>query len=536
MAENQDPIGSSTAEAPPAEDGLVDAVLVERRGISMVWLVPAVAAVVGAWLAYTALTQRGPSITIRFESAAGLEANKTRIRFKDVEVGKVEAIELSDDLSRVDVHARLGKGAERYLTDQTRFWVVRAQISAGQISGLSTILSGAYIGIDPSTEGQPANNFVGLERPPPFTSDVPGRTFKLRGDTLGSLDLGSPVYFRWITVGSVVSYELDPEGDHVTLEVFVREPHDQRVRENSRFWNASGLDVSLSPEGIQVDSISLASILVGGVAFETPRLPIPAPKANEETVFRLYPNKRAAKRPIIGIKVPFQLHFEQSAAGLVAGSPVDFQGIVVGQVRDVSLTFDERILRPRISVLIDIEPERVRVTDVEISRERWREIWDAMVAQGLRARLSTHNLLTGQLEVTLDFHPGASPAEIDWEARIPEIPTVPSPIEELKAGLGEFMAKINALPLEPIGRELESSLARLNAVLRDLEQTTPALTGALERAEQTLGSIEELVAPDSQASVDLKRALREVADGARALRLLAEELEQKPEILIRGRP
>lgn len=536
MAENHDSGGAPPAEAPSAEEGIVDALLVERSGISMVWLVPVVAAVVGAWLAYTALTQRGPAITIRFESAAGLEANKTKIRFKDVEVGKVEAIELSEDLTHVDVHARLTKGSARYLTDRTRFWVVRARLSAGQVSGLGTILSGAYIGIDPSSEGESTENFIGLERPPAFTSDVPGRTFKLRSDTLGSLDLESPVYFRRITVGRVVSYELDPNGDQVTLEVFVRAPHDRRVRENTRFWNASGLDVSMSPEGFEVDSISLASILIGGVAFETPRLPLSAPTANEGTVFPLYANKRASKRPIIGIKVPFLLHFEQSAAGLVVGSPVDFQGIVVGQVSDVSLVFDERLRRPRISVLIDIEPERVRVTDVEILPERRQEIWNAMVAQGLRARLSTHNLLTGQLAVSLDFHVGAAPAKIDWGAEVPEIPTVPSPIEELKAGLGEFMAKLNSLPLEPIGNELEGALSRLNTVLGDLEQTTPALTGALERAEEALSSIEELVAPDSQVSADLKRALREIADGARALRLLAEELEEKPEILIRGRP
>ncbi len=259
-----------TSEGPGDRDGqengadvMPHAVVRSRARPSIVWLIPLVAAVVGLFLAYRAYTERGPIIVITFDSAEGLAAGSTRVKFKEVDIGLVEAVELSEDLSQVVVTANLVSGAERYLTENTRFWVVRAVVSAGQISGLGTFLSGAYIAIDPATEGEQTWRFAGLDKAPVVTSDVPGTIFRLRAETLGSIDVGSPVYYRRLRVGNVAGYALDVDGDQVRVQVFIESPYDKHVRSTTRFWDASGLDVVVSPEGLEIDTPSLFSMLVG---------------------------------------------------------------------------------------------------------------------------------------------------------------------------------------------------------------------------------------------------------------------------------
>ncbi len=523
---------SEQQETPGGGGGVAEAVVQERRGISIVWLIPVVALLIGAWLAYKAFSEAGPEILITFKTASGLEAGKTKIKYKDVEVGQVESIVLADDLSGVEVRASMVAGAENFLTENTRFWVVRARVSAGQVSGLGTIFSGAFIGMDPSQEGAAQREFVGLEEPPAFTSDEPGSVFNLRADSMGSLEIGSPIYFRWISVGEVVDYELDESGEHVAIQIFVRAPHDRRVHANTIFWNAAGFDAQMTADGFQIDSPSLVSMMIGGIAFETPGLPSKTP-VGESTVFPLYENRAATDKPVLTVREPFLLYFEQSAGGLRPGSPVSFRGIQIGEVRDVSLVFEEEDVMPRIPVLIEIQPDRVRSEGEHTVSVR--EAWDFMVAQGLRAELKTHNFLTGQLAVDLNFHPKAPPATIDWDAPVPEFPTVSSGIEAIMEGVSTFVAKLDDLPLHQIGEDLRLTLNRTSTLLKDLQGATPALTGTLENAEQTLASANSLIEPGSPARQELKRALAELAEAARSLRLLAEQLERQPESLIRGR-
>ncbi|TDI97992.1 MAG: MCE family protein [Deltaproteobacteria bacterium] len=501
-----------------ASPAVADAVIEERSRLSIVWVIPIVAVLVGTWLAYRAFTERGPLVTITFESAAGLEAGKTKVKYKDVEIGAVEQIDLSADLSGVVVQARLGREATRYLTENTRFWVVRAQVSAGRVSGLSTLFSGAYIGIDPSTEGRPQRHFQGLPVAPVVTSDVPGRLFTLRAKAGGSLEVGSPVYYRSADVGDVVASELDESGNHVTVKVFLRAPHDQRVRKNTRFWNVSGIDLRLSPEGLELDTVSLTSLLIGGAAFDTPKDQDPGGPVEEGAVFELYPNRRAMLQPKLTVKRPFLLHFEGSVGGLVDGAPVEFRGIQVGEVRNVRLEFDADTNKLRIPVLIELQPERIALNSggavVSIGMDEVRRNWDDLVARGMRAQLQSGNLLTGQLAIGLDFHPDAPPAKINWDAPIPELPTIPSPIEELKTGLSQFVKRLSEVPLEQVGNNLNKTL---------------------EQLERTLASANALIAPDSEAGSELRRLLRDLADAAQSIRLLADHLEQHPEDLIRGK-
>ena len=240
-----------------------------RTRLSLVWVIPMVAALAGVWIAVTRILSEGPKITIIFQSAEGLEAGKTKIHYNGVDIGTVTTIRLADDHKTVIISAQMAPETDSFLSEDTQFWVVRPRISGSNVTGLGTLISGAYIGLEIGSSKETKRDFVGLEVPPIVTGEVPGRLFKLKTDNLGSLDTGTPIFFRRLQVGQVASYELDPDGKLLTVLVFVRAPYDQYVNPETRFWQASGFDVSLSATGLKVQTQSVLSILIGGIAFET---------------------------------------------------------------------------------------------------------------------------------------------------------------------------------------------------------------------------------------------------------------------------
>ena len=320
---------------------LPEAVVSKRKyQISIVWFVPLIALLIGGWLVYKALSEKGPTVTISFKSAEGLEAGKTKIKYKNVELGQVAEIRLTPNLSEVLVTAELVKEAEDFLSANTRFWVVRARVAAGQVSGLGTLFSGAYIGLDPGKPGLPASQYVGLETPPVVTTDLPGRHFRLYAKRLGSLDIGAPVYYRQIKVGQVVSYKLDEDGGAVTVRVFINDPIDKLVYKNTRFWNASGLDFAIDANGIRVNTESMVTIMVGGIAFTTPDNLEPGGPADDGETFKLYESRERIFDKTYTEKTRWILHFQGSVRGLTVGSPVEFRGIRVGQVLDINMEYN----------------------------------------------------------------------------------------------------------------------------------------------------------------------------------------------------
>jgi paraquat-inducible protein B len=513
--------------------GVATAAVVERRsGPSIVWLIPLIAALVGGFVAWRAFSERGPAITITFKSAEGLEAGKTQIKYKDVQVGLVETVTLEPDLSGVVVQARMVKDSDHWLTEKTQFWIVKPRIAGGQVTGLGTLLSGSYIGMDPVLEGKHVHEFVGLEVAPVVTTSEAGRYFVLRSDRAGAVGVGSPVFFRQIQVGQVVSSELDPNSDFVTTRVFVRAPYDQRVRVDSRFWNASGIQASLGANGVKIDTESLVSILIGGIAFDEPH-GAAAEVAAADSVFPLYENRQAADERHYTHTVAWQLYFDQSVRGLTVGAPVEFRGIPIGQVTDVRIEFDRPQNRFRIPVTIEVEPERF--TSRQVSDEERRKAVDALVAAGLRAQLKTGNLLTGQLIVALDIFKDAKPAQVVWNAPLPEFPTVPTPLEEITANLTQLVERLGKLPVEQIGEDLKGSLAALRVTLQKSQNIGPALQDTLEKIDRTLTSTNALIGPDSTVNSELRRALLELSEAARALGLAAQQFQTQPNSVIFGK-
>ena len=284
--------------------------------ISLVWIIPLLAAIIGGWLAYRSVTEKGPAITIAFESAEGLEAGQTKIKYKEVELGKVVKILLSSDRDHVLVKAELDKQAEGLLSEKTRFWVVRARVGATEVKGLSTLFSGVYIAMDPGPPGPPVDHFKGLNTPPIVTSGIPGRHFILAAERRSSLDIGSPVYYRQIKAGEVVAYDLAPDGQTIRFNIFVRAPYDQNVFENTQFWNVSGFDFSLSARGIQLKTETLSTLLMGGIAFSLPEDSPSGNRAEEETVFTLFENVEASRVKHYAFKTRWLIYFNGSVRGL----------------------------------------------------------------------------------------------------------------------------------------------------------------------------------------------------------------------------
>jgi paraquat-inducible protein B len=518
-----------------------------RWSLSLVWLIPIVAVVIGGWLAVKAIQERGPTITITFKTAEGLEAGKTKLKYKYVDVGVVKEIALNKDRSGVTVTVDLVKGTERALVEDTRFWVVRARVGTGGVSGLGTLFSGAYLGVDIGKSTKPRRDFTGLETPPIVTGETPGRQFVVRSQNLGSLDIGSPLYFRRVPVGEVVAHSLDQDGTGVTLKVFVDAPYDQYVTKNSRFWNASGIDVTVDASGIKVETQSLVSILAGGIAFETPTESSTDPPAEMDTVFTLFSDRKAAMaRPDVEV-FPAVLYFSESLRGLSPGAPVDFNGIILGEVTDITAEFNPATKMLRFPVAIVLYPERMRArsrgTLSQPTPEEQRARMDMLIAAGVRAQLKTGNLLTGQLYVAFDFFPNSPKTKIDWTKTPPEFPTVPGGLVELQVTLHRIAKQIDKLPLGQISSDLRFALQSLNrtlestnALVKQLDKdVAPVARGALEDARRALQTAERTLGAEAPLQHDMREALRELTRAAQTLRVLGDFFERHPEALIRGK-
>jgi paraquat-inducible protein B len=503
------------------EQDMPEAVVKKRSGISIVWIIPIVAAIIGAWVAYKSLSEIGPTITISFENAEGLEAGKTKVKYKDVDVGLVQSVDLAEDLKHVLVAVQMNAGSKNYLTEKTRFWVVKARISAGSVTGLSTLLGGAYIAIDPVSGGKYMDKFTGLKEAPVVTTDQPGRHFLLKADTRGSLDVGAPIYFRQIKVGEVVSYELATDNKTVNFQIFIDAPHHLKVTENTRFWNASGVDLSLSATGFNVDMESTVSLLTGGLAFGLPPNTEPGEVMPENTEFILHDGRREAYEQEITLREKFLLYFEGTVRGLAADAPVEFRGIPVGRVISVDLEFDRKIEEFVIPVLIELEPERFGGGTSAYAAEKRKQILERLIAKGLRAQLKTGNILTGKLYVDIDFFPNAKKAELQVVDGHTVLPTIPTSIEEITRSVNTVLDKMKAFPFGKIGEDMTQTLANLDKTIL--------------QADGTLKSIDTMFAKDSPISQELQSTLRELSDAARSLRVLADYLERHPEALLRGK-
>ncbi|MGE8392839.1 MCE family protein [Pseudomonas sp. BIGb0427] len=517
-----------------------------RFSISLVWIVPLVAVLVGLSLVVHNVMQQGPTIEITFKTGQGLEANKTAVKYRNVVIGQVTAVELSKDQKSVTATVKLVKQADNFTREDSKFWVVRARIGAGGVSGIDTLLSGDFIGADSGESHTRAKAFVGLESPPPITYGEPGKRFFLHASDLGSLGVGSPVYYRKIPVGQVVAYNLDENGKGVSIEVFINSPNDAFVTDNTRFWNASGVDVEVGANGFAFRTESLSSVIVGGIAFRAPDYSPDDQVAAEDRQFELFDDRARALSPPHGKAQYLSLRFDQALRGLKVGAPVEFLGVEIGSVVSVNLDFDVDKRTFPVNVGIVIYPQRLGRAHTKLLKalnhdpddeKAAAQLLGTFVDNGLRAQARSGNLLTGQLYIALDFDPKAPKVVFDPSARPITIPTVPGSLEQLQEQFQAMVEKLNRLPIERIANNLDANLVELRKGLQQFNsRTLPGVQGTLQEVSKTLQSANSTLAEDSPQREQLTQTLDELGRMSRSLRELADYLGRNPESLLRGRP
>jgi paraquat-inducible protein B len=535
-------------QTPPAPPPMAAPQVKRRRNWlpSLIWLIPIVAALVGVTLVAKILVNRGPEVQVTFLTAEGLEAGKTAVKYKDVQIGVVQSLRLTKDHSHVEVILQLNKNADGFTAEDTRFWVVRPRLDTSGISGLGTLLSGAYIGADAGVSEQNSSEFTGLETPPIVTRDATGKQFLLHAGDIGSLDVGSPVYYRRIKVGQVASFDLAPDGKSVDLRIFVNAPYDKFVGTNTRFWHASGIDVQVGASGLSLHTQSLASIVLGGIAFRAPD-DANCPVAAENTDFSLAGDEATALKPPDGPSKTIVMFFNQSLRGLQPGATVDFRGVVIGEVKTIGVEFDRSTREFRMPVTMQIFPDRLRRKGDEAAPESkytQEQQLRYLVGKGMRAQLRNGNLLTGQLFVAIDFFPKAPPVTVDVTQEPLVFPTMPGSLDTLQSQAEEIVTKVNKIPFDKIGGDVRVALANLNKTLAGAEQLTktlnndvsPEVTAAVKEARKTLDNANRTLAQDSPLQQDVRETLVELKRTATSVRVLTDYLERHPESLLRGKP
>jgi paraquat-inducible protein B len=520
--------------------------------LPLVWILPALVVLVGAFVVVREKIAQGTSIEIRFENAEGLEANKTKIRYKDVDIGEVREIRVGYDRKEVIVTADIHRNAKSYLVEDTRFWVVRPRISGAGVSGLATLVSGAYISVDVGHSAAKRDHFVGLEIPPIVTADLPGREFILHADDLGSLDIGSSVFYRHITAGQVVGYSLDPGGTGVTIKVFINAPFDVYVTGETRFWQASGIDMSVNANGVKLRTESLASILEGGIGFGT--LPgLPTVRVPADTAFTLFNDEDRAMRPSETEIRTFVMYFGGSLRGLSAGAPVDLQGITVGEVKSLDVEYDERSKQLAFPVVIELYPQRLRgraqrtaggTPAMPPPGTDSRALIDSLVAHGLRAELKTGNLLTGQKFVALEMHHDVAKEKVVWNEQPAIFPTVSGGLDDIQDSVGVIAKKLSKVPFDQLSARLINAMNSLDLTLKSADRLlhnvdsnlAPQVQATLAEAQAALKNAKDLLGQDAPLENDLGSTLLQVSRAAKSISALVDYLERHPESLLRGKP
>ncbi|MEZ5524168.1 MAG: MlaD family protein [Pseudomonadales bacterium] len=519
--------------------------------LSPVWFIPLLAFVIALWLALRAWQESGPVIQIQFQDAAGIAVGKTQVRYRDVVVGEVKDIRLSDDFTRVQVEVEMDRQAEGLLTPQTNFWVVSPRISLSGISGIETLLSGVYIEMDsPGNEdAELQTEFIGLDEPPSVRSYDSGSTYLLVSDSLGSLDIGSPIYHRQVPVGEVTGYKLLPNQDKVQIRFFVKAPYNELVKESSQFWNVGGFDATIGLQGIDLDVGSLNALIAGGVEFETPpMLGNHIVAAPQDHTFYLFEDRDAVNEGAITVSYSFLLRFQGSVRGLKVGAPVEYLGIQVGKVEHISLENDAEQGR-HINVLIGIQPERMSRGE-ELSKALVHREIAGLVSKGMQARLHSGSLIGGSLFV--DLVPNAGPEGVMTQnGHFPEIPTSDNEYNQIARQLAGIVERLHRVPIEDIGKDLQESIKLFKQVVADLEhgqignktaalvdnlhKATQGLEGSMKQLETTLRAIDQTVAPDSALNHTLVETLEDISGAAKSMEQLTDELYRYPNAFLLGK-
>src|ERR1700722_5208514 len=525
-----------TSNAPPPHNP--PPAHLRRPLLSFWWRVPLRAAIFAAYLGYRTVLQEGPLLTVTFTSGDDIVAGQTQVKYKAVALGTVESVDLSNDNHQVVIRVRMNNVGARFLTSHARFWVVRPNLTASDLSGLSTLVSGAYIAVDPGLAGgQRQDQFTGLEGPPGVRSDQPGQTYQLKTASVGALAAGSPVFYRDVIVGEVLGYDIGNGLGPITVNIFVRAPFDHLIRPQSHFWKSSGITAQLQNGGFHIEFQSLQAIISGGVTFDLPPGSANSAPSPNNAVFPLYNPSADAQSAGYQNQLPVVTYFTSSVAGLVRGAPVDVLGIQVGVVKSVNLIIDPYAGKAKVRVFMDIQPERV-LEPGQIPKN-WSpdQVLQNMVNQGLRAQLGTVSYVTGQKDITLAWAAGANKVSLAKEGDALVIPSQSGGLDDIVNSVAGLSNNLSKVDFNKLSNNLNKLLVTANGTLGDpqIKQNLMALNKTLRSANGTLQTMTQTYGNDSNFQRNLEQLMSEADDALRSIKLLASYLNLHPQALLLGR-
>lgn len=511
---------------------------VRRPHFQLVWLVPIMAAVIAGYLGYRTLMQRGPLLTLTLDSADGLQTGQTQLKYKAVALGTVEAIDLAPNNGHVVVKVRMNNIGERFLTSHARFWVVRPRLAFSDLSAFETIVSGAYITVDPGKPGgHYQTHFVGLEQPPGVRSDEPGHTYTLTAYKLGSISTGSPIFYRDISVGEVLGYDIGNGLGPIKISVFIRAPFDNLVRPDSRFWNSSGVSFGISGGVLQLQMQSLQALVAGGITFGLPydaRDEAPSP---DNASFRLYASQQQAEAAEYKNQIQVVTYADSDVSGLTPGAPVMALGIEVGDVTGVSLQIDPKQAKMRVKISLQLQPQRVLALTDQDGLPEAVALFQKFVDKGMRVEIGTANYVTGQKEIDLAMVSKAPPEKVTLQDGVIVLPFMANPMGETLNNVADITRKMDQIPFAQIGDNLNKLLETTNGTLGSTQTKTliAQLAATLKTADTTLQSVNQGLGPDSDMQRNLRQILSQTDSTLQSLQALTIYLNQHPQSLIFGR-
>lgn len=519
------------------------------RHISPIWLVPIVAAFIGLWLVYVSFSNQGPLITLTMSNADGIEAGKTMLKARSVQVGTVQTVHLSDDLSHVVVTVRMAVGTDGLLRQDSQLWVVKPRIERQGISGLGTLLSGAYIELQPGKNGKYRDNFPVLDVPPQAQIDEKGVRVRLVSQQSRGLNIGDPVMYRGFTVGRVEQTHFSTGTRQMEYQLFITAPYDGLVTNNVRFWVNGGLRFEASAEGVTFETGSLENILRGGVSFDVPKgWELGKPIGNGQQ-FTLYADEASSRNREYDRYIDYVLLFDDSVRGLTEGAPVEYRGIRIGTVLEVPFQLSDVELLGKntglIPVHIRIEPERFDKEDDDRALSQLSRDVEQLIRRGLRATLKSANLLTGALYVEFNIIPDSPRA--DGYGRFGDfdtIPTVSGGLSRIEQQANKLLAKLNALPLDrtlsnmdAMMSETKSSFAAMHELstnMNKIMKTSSAqqMPAELQKTMQDLQKTLQSFSSESPAYGELNRSIDSLNNLLRELKPVVRKVNDKPNSLI----
>ncbi|CAI3922102.1 Intermembrane transporter PqiABC subunit PqiB (PqiB) (PDB:5UVN) (PUBMED:27795327 [Commensalibacter communis] len=483
---------------------------------SLVWVVPILVAVLAIYLGWKAIYNAGPTITISFETADGIVSGQTQVKNKSVVLGTVKSVNLSKDMRHVDVQVAMTRRAASVISSNARFWVVRPRFNGANISGLETLISGAYIAFDPGDYqvGKRQRYFVGLESPPGVRSGQPGTTYTLATNNLGSLGEGAPIFYRDTVAGEVLSYDMPKGGvGPILLHIFLKKPYDSYLHPDSAFWNVSGIKFGFGATGLNIELQSIQALMSGGVAFDELDRPLVADKEhqNKETVpantqFNLYADKDAAENARYQDNVHLVTYVTSSVKGLSKGSRVTLFGLQIGTVQNVALIIDRAANKTRAKITMDIQPDRVFSFQKKYDSATLALITKSLIANGMKASVASDNFLFGSSLISLNFIDMKKPIIPQKEGDALVIPSQAGGMDGIMASMSTVASKLAAMPLDQLGENLNNLMAHADDRLN-----SPDVTKTLKAMRQTMQNMSDLSKKVNNGASPLLKELPEMS-------------------------